>query len=979
LNINNLFSVLSLVSVFIYVYIGIYSYKLNPKSRVNRVFFLLCSSYGIWSFAYSFAYLAQDRQVFSLWNKIAAIGWCSFSALTMYLVLLITENQIVNKRLVKILIFLPALIFFYMAVFLFGADIETSVIVSNIFYVGNFLYNFIFLFVSIVAIFAWGLKTKSVRVKKQSKILVVCTIIPFILNLLSQDLLPLLGYSQIPLMGQLYSVIMILGTYRVISKYRLMSLPDKLFIEEIFKEIMDIVLLLNKSGKIVKISKHALNLLKFEESQLLNRDFDCVIEQHSKGEVPLNEIIGNNNSTFYGIKLLAKDGEEIPVNISCKQVFDDLHDFLGVIIVMQDLSLIHDLRRKNEELEAYIQQATAAQDEMKIQYDQNVESKRKLSVSEEKFRTMFEQAPLGIALSDSVTGEIHKINPKFAEIIGRSEDEVIDMDWQAFTHPDDIKENLKNTALINNHKIKCFNLNKRYIKPNGAVVWAKITVAALRLDNKNNTNEICMIEDITDQKLNEDALRASEYTFRRLFEGSSDAILILENHRVINCNPAAIELLGYVSKESIVGKNTWELSPENQPDGIPSIDKALNLTMDVQRMGKYKFEWWHKKENGIEFPVEIMMTSILLNGKQVLHALLRDVSEQKRLEKKLEYLSYNDVLTGLYNRRFFEEELRRLNVQRNLPLTLVMADVNGLKLINDSFGHAMGDELLKKVGEVIIKGCRSDDIVARLGGDEFIILLPRTDTMEAEQIVERIKAYASKEKVGSIAISISFGWESKNNEEEDIQEVLKKAEDYMYKKKLFEGPSMRGKTIKAIINTLHEKNKREEQHSHRVSALCNSIGKALALPDGEIEELKTVGLLHDIGKIAIEETTLNKQGSLSEAEWEEIKRHPEIGYRILSTVNDMSEMAEYVLCHHERWDGTGYPRGLKGEEIPFQSRIIAIADAYDAMTSERSYRSALQEEAAIDELQRNSGIQFDPKIVNIFIETVGLGRRNINV
>lgn len=261
-------------------------------------------------------------------------------------------------------------------------------------------------------------------------------------------------------------------------------------------------------------------------------------------------------------------------------------------------------------------------------------------------------------------------------------------------------------------------------------------------------------------------------------------------------------------------------------------------------------------------------------------------------------------------------------------------------------------------------------IIARLGGDEFVILLPQTDPNETEQIVKRIKTYALKEKVGSIEISISFGWESKINGDEDIHEIFKKAEDHMYKKKLFEGPSMRGKTIKAIINTLHEKNKREEQHSHRVSALCISMGKALRLPEGEIEELKTVGLLHDIGKIAIEETTLNKQGKLTEDEWAEMKRHPEIGYRILSTVNDMSEMAEYVLCHHEHWNGKGYPKGLKGEEIPFQARIIAVADAYDAMTSERSYRNALPKEVAIEELQKNSGIQFDPKVIKVFIDKV---------
>jgi len=350
--------------------------------------------------------------------------------------------------------------------------------------------------------------------------------------------------------------------------------------------------------------------------------------------------------------------------------------------------------------------------------------------------------------------------------------------------------------------------------------------------------------------------------------------------------------------------------------------------------------------------------------------MIQDVTDRKRTEEKIIYLSFHDQLTGLYNRRFFEEELKRLDVARNYPLTLVMADVNGLKLINDSFGHAIGDELLINVAKVLRKGCRGDDIIARLGGDEFSILLPNTDAAETEQILERIYALAIQEKVGSIELSISFGYETKHYVNEDILELFKKAEDYMYKRKLFEGPSMRGKTIKTIIKTLHEKNKREEQHSYRVSALCQSMGEALGLPEVDVQELKSVGLLHDIGKIAIDEEILNKPGKLTNAEWDEIKRHPEIGYRILSTVHGMAEMAEYVLAHHERWDGLGYPKGIKGEELPLQPRIIAIADAYDAMTSSRSYRDALPDEVAVSELRKNAGIQFDPELVELFIDKV---------
>ena len=469
---------------------------------------------------------------------------------------------------------------------------------------------------------------------------------------------------------------------------------------------------------------------------------------------------------------------------------------------------------------------------------------------------------------------------------------------------------------------------------------------------------------------NSELLRKGEYTFRKLFDSSSDAVLIIKGNNIIDCNLAALELFGYDYKVGIVGKGLGDISPKNQTDGKSSVERIAKEIETTEKSGKSRFEWWHHKIDGTLFPVEVMLTSILLDGECVFHALLRDISERNKMEQQLQYLSYHDQLSGLYNRRFFEEELKRLDVKRNLPLSIVMGDVNGLKLINDSFGHVVGDQLLKKVAEVMTKGCRADEIIARLGGDEFVIMLPQTDVHETELILKRVQDLALKEKIGSVDISVSFGWETKNNEEERIEEIFKKAEEHMYKKKLFESPSMRGKTLKAIINALYEKDKREEQHSHGVSELCERMGNALCLPEEEIQELKTIGLLHDIGKIAIEESILNKPGKLTDDEWEEIKRHPEIGYRLLNTVNDMSVMAGYVLCHHERWDGSGYPKGLKGAAIPLQSRIIAVADTYNAMTSERSYRGALPETFALEELRKNAGLQFDPELVRIFIEKV---------
>ena len=450
-------------------------------------------------------------------------------------------------------------------------------------------------------------------------------------------------------------------------------------------------------------------------------------------------------------------------------------------------------------------------------------------------------------------------------------------------------------------------------------------------------------------------------------------VLNLRTSKFTYISPSILYLRGLTAEEAMNESIEDALTPESVVVVRNAIARNINAFIEDPNASNYYInEVQQPCKNGDIIWIEVS-TKYRYSPTGDIEAVgvSRNIEERKKSEKEVLYLSYHDQLTGLNNRRFYEKELKRLDTKGNLPLTIVMADVNGLKLINDSLGHFKGDELLKKVAEVMTKGCRADDIIARLGGDEFVILLPKTDVLETELIIKRIKDLASKDRIGCcIDISITFGYETKNNEEENIQEIFKSAEDQMYRKKLFESPSMRGKTIKAIMNTLHEKNKREEQHSHRVSALCKSMGEALGLPEYEVEELKSVGLLHDIGKIAIDENVLNKPGELTNDEWEEIKRHPEIGYRILNTVNDMSEMANGALYHHERWDGKGYPKGLIKEQIPFVSRIITIADAYDAMTSERSYRSALPEKFVIEELKKNAGIQFDPELVRVFIEKV---------
>lgn len=357
--------------------------------------------------------------------------------------------------------------------------------------------------------------------------------------------------------------------------------------------------------------------------------------------------------------------------------------------------------------------------------------------------------------------------------------------------------------------------------------------------------------------------------------------------------------------------------------------------------------------------------------------IITDITQRKEIEitikeSKNKYfeLSYHDHLTGLYNRRFIENKLKNFNNESYFPISVIIGDVNGLKLVNDAFGFVEGDKYLIKAAEAFKNACGPNGICARWDGDEFILILPKTNAEETEEIVEKIYANNHAADNAPVPMSISLGWATKQTFDANILQVIKNAENEMYRHKVIESASMRGQTINTIITTLHEKNPREELHSKRVSKICREIGLAMELSEYEMSKLDALGLLHDIGKIGICETILNKPDSLDPDELIEMRRHCEIGYRILGSTNEMSELAEAVLSHHERWDGAGYPQGLKGEKIPLLSRILTVADSYDAMTSDRPYRKAMSMDAVIEQLIQNKDTQFDGKIVDIFINTV---------
>jgi len=581
--------------------------------------------------------------------------------------------------------------------------------------------------------------------------------------------------------------------------------------------------------------------------------------------------------------------------------------------------------------------------------------------SEEKFSKAFNSTSVLMAITSLKDWRYLDVNETFLETLGFSREEVIgktpsDLNIYFDRDRSTIDEAFKSEGSVQNFEVS--------LKGRDGTVYTGICSAEL-ITIGDTPCLLKSLTDITKRKELEEELIKSEQKYKLLFSAMNDAFshqrIICNEHgkpidyRFITANPSFEKMMG-LNSEAIIGKTATEV--------LQSIDQNLiEIYGKVALTGEsVHFNTFSESLNK-HFEVKAYSPS-----SNEFATIYMDITERLECEKDICYLNYHDVLTGLYNRRFYEEEIRRLNTERNLPISLIFGDVNGLKLINDAFGHLKGDELLQKAALAIQSVCREDDIVARWGGDEFVILLPKTNTEDAEDIVKRIRETYSKEYVNSISGSISFGWDTKCSMEEDILKILKNAEDLMYKNKTLESEGIRLNTIRTLMATLHKKYLGSEQHSKRVSKLCQDLGRAIGLSEMEVCGVRTAGFFHDIGYVSIEEDILNKPGKLVAQEWDEIKRHAEIGYRILSSSHEMSEIADYVLAHHERWDGKGYPRGVQGKLIPIEARIVALASSYVAMTSERPYRSALQEEVALQEIIKNAGTQFDPRIVQAFVK-----------
>lgn len=356
-------------------------------------------------------------------------------------------------------------------------------------------------------------------------------------------------------------------------------------------------------------------------------------------------------------------------------------------------------------------------------------------------------------------------------------------------------------------------------------------------------------------------------------------------------------------------------------------------------------------------------------GSVVLGLLLFRQRDTKYLHRKLNHLSTHDYLTGLFNRYHFERSLLKYEDKEHFPLTIIMGDVNGLKLVNDSFGHISGDELLKTISNVFSKVFRNYEI-ARWGGDEFVVVLPRTNTNKAQKYSKKFYEACLESNVAKIPLSVAIGYSTKTKSSQSITDTLKYAEEMMYKNKLTDGKAVRRNFLSTLESTLGEHSFETGEHTKRMALFAGIIADKMELPASCKSDLIDLARFHDIGKISVPSKILHKNETLTAKEWDIIKKHPAIGYRIINSISETRHISNLVLAHHERWDGTGYPNGTMGNNIPYTSRLVSIIDAYDVMINGRSYQAAISKSDALIEIEKHSGSQFDPDIVAEFIKVV---------
>ncbi|HBY04855.1 MAG TPA: hypothetical protein DEH07_10140 [Desulfotomaculum sp.] len=456
--------------------------------------------------------------------------------------------------------------------------------------------------------------------------------------------------------------------------------------------------------------------------------------------------------------------------------------------------------------------------------------------------------------------------------------------------------------------------------------------------------------------------RRAEAIFKNLFNNLPMSIYLIKDGKFGFINPVLLRETGYQESE-LLGSNALNLVYPKDRKAVR--EKAIKI-LKGESVFPYKYRYMTK--NGeLRWRAETV-AAVYCKGTRIMLCTSMDITEVKEIGEQLEYLSLHDSLTGLYNRAYFEEEMLRFGESRFSSIGIIACDIDGLKFINDKLGHSYGDNILTAASQMIKNAFRAGDVVARVGGDEFAVLLPNCSDETVRSACSRIKNNIEiyNEKNVQLPLSISMGFSVGKSNSGDLRNLFREAENNMGREKLHRSRSARSSIVQALMKTLEVRDFITEDHAKRMEDLVTGLAEIVSMPDNQITDLRLLAQFHDIGKVGISDSILFKPGPLTEEEIKSMRQHTEIGHQIALSLPELVPIADWILKHHEWWNGKGYPLGLAGQEIPVECRILSVVDAYDAMTNDRPYRKALRKEDALMELRRYAGIQFDPIVVDCF-------------
>ncbi len=590
---------------------------------------------------------------------------------------------------------------------------------------------------------------------------------------------------------------------------------------------------------------------------------------------------------------------------------------------------------------------------------------QKTREDENLYQVLFESSEIATIIAER-DGTILRVNKRFLELSGyRRSDVVGKKKWSELVVNGDLtKMTQYRDFLDHDASAPAHTYEFKLAAKNGSTRDVQI----LRQAVAGTKHAAIHFVDISDLMRVGKKVISSEEKYRSLIESTDDSIYMIDREGTyLFVNRQVLARL-CVTEANIIGKHYSDFH-----DAEDTIEFAGYVDKVFETGSSHRYE--HRSGKGGDRWM-LRTLSPIVEGRtgqvRFVAVVSKEITDLKKTEEKLKYLSLHDPLTNLYNRAYFEEEMHRHDNNRFDVVGLIMCDIDGLKLVNDTLGHDRGDELLTVASQVIRKSFRESDVVARVGGDEFAILLPNSPKSKVEEICARIRTSvaAYNKKNPHLPLGISTGFAIRTGPGQSMAELYREADNAMYKEKLFGSQHARNVIVKNLLNTIESKGVTTKQSLKRLRQLVSVLGSAAGLTEKRLKDLALLAQFHDIGNISIHDRILLKSGSLTEEELNEMRKHCDIGHRIAQSAATLTPIADYILKHHEWWDGSGYPLGLTGEEIPLEkqdhghSRCLRVNDRRAAPP-----QGGVQG-GSVKELRRCAGTQFDPDLVKKFIKIV---------